>query len=104
MKIAGAEHLVLDLTFPNRARSKEIAQILQKQWRENLGCQVNLLMMDWNVWAQNLNSSSYHGVIESGGGPDYADPNGIFDFFTGRIGRVGMARPGVRLAGGQRQR
>jgi oligopeptide transport system substrate-binding protein len=93
MKIAGAEHLVLDLTFPNRTRSKEIAQILQKQWGANLGCQVNLLMMDWNVWAQNLNSSSYQGVIESGGGPDYADPNGIFDFFTGRIDGSGWRDP-----------
>jgi len=85
MKIAGAEHLVLDLTFPNRTRSKEIAQILQKQWRANVDSQVNLLMMDSNIWVQTAISGSYHGVIESGVGADYADPNSIFDLFTARV-------------------
>ena len=37
MKIAGAGRLVFDLTFPNRPRSKEMAQILQNQWRRQSG-------------------------------------------------------------------
>jgi oligopeptide transport system substrate-binding protein len=96
MKIAGAEHLVLDLTFPNRTRSKEIAQIVQQQWRANLGCQVNLVMMDWNIWAQTLMSMTYHGAIESGGGADYADPNSFFELFTGRVDGSGWSEPEFR--------
>ena len=75
MNIAGAGRLVFDLTFPNRTRSKEMAQILQNQWRVNLGAEVKLVMMDWSVWMQTSLSMTYHGVIESGGGADYADPN-----------------------------
>jgi ABC-type oligopeptide transport system substrate-binding subunit len=43
------------------------------------------MMVERNVWDQTLASVSYRGIIESGSGPDYADPNGIFDDFTGRI-------------------
>jgi len=46
MRRAGADRVVMDLTFPNRTRSKEMAEILQKQWSANLGVQVNLARMD----------------------------------------------------------
>lgn len=82
LSIAGSKHPVVDLTFPDRMRSQEMAQILQRQWRGNLGARVNLLMLETNVWIQNSLSVTYHGIIESGAGLDYADPNSMFDFFT----------------------
>jgi ABC-type oligopeptide transport system substrate-binding subunit len=42
------------------------------------------MMVERNVWDQMAASVSYQGIIESGIGPDYADPNGIFDVFTMR--------------------
>jgi ABC-type oligopeptide transport system substrate-binding subunit len=93
MKIARADRPVFDLTYPNRTRSKEIAQILQRQWRANLGAEVNLVMVDWNVWIQTSLSLNYGGVIESGTGADYADPNTFFEFFTGRSDGSGWSDP-----------
>src|SRR5947199_4132244 len=72
MMLAGTGQLALTLTFPNRTRSKEIAQILQKQWRVNLGAEVNLVTLEWNVWVQTLLCGDYRGVIEAGMGADYA--------------------------------
>ena len=84
MTLAGSGRLVFDLTFPNRTRSKELAQILQEQWGTNLGAEVTLIMQEWTVWIQSLLSVKYRGVIESGTGADYADPNYFFEYFIGR--------------------
>ena len=84
LRLAKAEGLVVDLTFPDRTRSKEIAEILRGQWQANLGVRVNLTMVESNVWVETANSVSYRGIIESGAGAEYADPTGIFDLFTGR--------------------
>jgi oligopeptide transport system substrate-binding protein len=91
MKIAGTEYLVLDLAFPNRTRSKEMAQILQRQWRANLGAEVNLVIQDWSVWAQTVSSVNYQGVIEAGTGANYADPNSFFEYFIGRYDGSGWS-------------
>lgn len=93
MSIAGAGRLVFDLTFPNRTRSKELAQILQKQWRVNLGAEVNLVMMESSVWVQTFQSVNYRGMIEVGMGADYADPNSFFELFMGEIDGSGWSDP-----------
>ena len=97
LRMAKAEGLSVDLTFPNRTRSAEIAQILQAQWRANLGARVNLTMVEQNVWGQMATLVSYRGIIESGLGLDCADPQGIFDVFTGRMDGSGWIDPGLDL-------
>ena len=92
LRMAKAEGLSVDLTFPNRTRSKEIAEILQAQWQANLGVRVNLMMVETTVWGQ-MSPDSYRGIMESGVGADYADPNGIFDQFTGRVDGSGWIDP-----------
>jgi oligopeptide transport system substrate-binding protein len=85
MKIADVGRLVFKLTFPNRTRSKEMAQILQSQWHRNLGVEVKLAMQEWNVWVQTLQALTYGGMTEVGWGADYADPNTFFENVDGRI-------------------
>jgi oligopeptide transport system substrate-binding protein len=94
LRMAKAEALTVDLTFPDRMRSKEIAEILQAQWQANLGVRVNLTMVESNVWLQMAGSVSYRGIIESGAGAEYADPTGIFDLFTSRIDGSGWVDAG----------
>jgi oligopeptide transport system substrate-binding protein len=94
LRMAKAEDIAVDLTFPDRTRSKEIAEILQAQWQANLGVRVNLMMVERNVCDQMAASVSYRGIIESGTGADYADPNGIFDTFTGRMDGSGWVDAG----------
>jgi ABC-type oligopeptide transport system substrate-binding subunit len=84
MRVAGVGPLAFDLTFPNRTRSKELAQILQRQWRANLGVEVNLVMQESTVWGQNFLSLKYRGVMESGMGADYVDPNCFLEMFSVR--------------------
>jgi peptide/nickel transport system substrate-binding protein/oligopeptide transport system substrate-binding protein len=94
LRMAKADGLAVDLTFPDRTRSKEMAEILQAQWQAKLGVQVKLMMVERNVWDQMSASVSYRGIIESGTGADYADPNGIFDLFTGRMDGSGWVDAG----------
>jgi oligopeptide transport system substrate-binding protein len=94
LRMAKAEGLAVDLTFPDRTRSKETAEILQAQWQENLGIRPRLIMVERNVWDQMVNTVSYRGIIESGTGPDYADPNGIFEYFTARTDGSGWVDAG----------
>ena len=84
MRLAGAGRLVFDLTFPNGPRSKEIAQILQKQWRAHLGAEVRLIVHETNVWIQTLQALAYRGIIECNWMPGYVDPNGMLELFDGR--------------------
>jgi len=93
MTIARADRPILDLTFPNRTRSREIAEILQRQWHTNLGAEVHLVMVETNVWVQTLVSLNYRGVIESGDSAGYADPNTFFETFTGRTDGSGWNDP-----------
>jgi ABC-type oligopeptide transport system substrate-binding subunit len=93
LRMAKAESLSVTITFPNRTRSMEIAEILQDQWRTNLGVRVNLMMVETNVWLQ-MSPDSYQGILESGTGADYADPNGIFDQFTGHLDGSGWVNAG----------
>jgi len=94
LRMGKAEGLAVDLTFPDRPRSKEMAEILQAQWQANLGVRVHLMMVERNVWDQMATLLSYRGIIESGTGPDYADPNGIFDLFTSRLDGSGWVDAG----------
>jgi ABC-type oligopeptide transport system substrate-binding subunit len=84
LRMANAEGLAVDLTFPDRTRSKEIAEILQAQWRANLGAQIKLRLVERNVWEQMFMPPSYRGIIESGWAAGDPDPTFIFDLFTSR--------------------
>jgi oligopeptide transport system substrate-binding protein len=96
LRRSAAAPVATDLTFPNRTRSREMAQILQKQWRESLGVDVNLVTVDWNVWVQTLLDGAYRGLTESGFGADYPDPASFFDNFNGRDDGSGWTDPEFR--------
>ena len=98
LRIAGAGKLVLKLTLPIRPRSRELAQILQKQWKTNLGVEVEFVPMEWNVWVQTIIGVRYTGIIESGIGSDYADPNYFFEFFSGGGNGSGWSDPQLNSA------
>jgi oligopeptide transport system substrate-binding protein len=75
--------LSLDLLYPGRPRTEKIAQILQRQWRANLGITVNLAIQEEQVWNRALVTMDYKAVAE-GGWSWYADPNPFLDsFLTG---------------------
>ena len=93
LKVAAPGKLVVNLTVPTRPRSRELAQILQKQWSTQLGAQIKIVTTEWNVWVRMILGVSYTGMIESGIGSDYGDPNVFFEFFSGRGDGSGWKDP-----------
>jgi oligopeptide transport system substrate-binding protein len=93
LKVARTGRLVFNLTVPARPRSSELAQILQKQWSAHLDAQISVITMEWNVWVRTILGLSYTGIIESGTGSDYGDPNYFFEFFSGRNDGSGWNNP-----------
>ena len=69
--IAGLE---LSLSIPTRPKSKEIAAIVQQQWREHAGIRLHVSEIEETVWEQNLETRSYSQVTEDSWTAIYDDP------------------------------
>src|SRR6185436_14694622 len=50
-------------------------------------------MVEESVWNQMVLSLNYRGIIESGWGADYQDPNSLFDCFSRRTDGSGWSDP-----------
>ena len=60
----GIADLELSLVIPTRPRSKDIAAIVQWQWRENLGVRLKMTDQEETVWEQTIIRKQYRQVIE----------------------------------------
>lgn len=76
--IAGFE---LSVTIPARPRSRDIAPIVQRQWREHLGVRLNLIEVEETAWEQDLSLKRYRHVIEESWSAFCDDPNDFLTFF-----------------------
>jgi oligopeptide transport system substrate-binding protein len=73
----------LELLYPGRPRTEKIAQILQQQWRANLGITVELAIQEEQVWNRSVVAVDYKAVAE-GGWSLYVDPSPFLEtFLTG---------------------
>ena len=73
--------LVLSLKVPSRAKSRDIAPILQRQWRENIGVQLSLLGVEQTAWEDDLTFKRHRHVIEESWSAYCDDPNDFLVFF-----------------------
>ena len=86
--------LVLEYLFPQLPHSQAIAEILQQQWRRNLGIAVKLVRQDFKTWNDKVITRDFD-LTESGGGGDYLDPNFFLELFqTGAIASGSWSDPG----------
>ena len=76
----GIAEFELSLTIPTRPRSKEIAAIVQQQWREHVGIRLHVSHLEETVWEQSLESRQYPQVIEDSWTAIYDDPT---DYLVG---------------------
>src|SRR5262249_23350483 len=58
--------LSIEYLFPTLPHSRPIAEILQNQWRRNLGVNVKLVLQEFRIWAQNIMDVNYTGIAEDG--------------------------------------
>jgi len=77
------QRLQLKLTFPSeRFRTREVAEILQQQWRRNLNIEMSLTSQESRVLIQALNDKSYDGIVDDVWSAYYADPNDFLSVFV----------------------
>jgi len=75
--------LTIDYLFTELPSSQAIAEILQQQWRKNLGIELKLVRKEFRIWAQAMTTGDFS-VGEGGGGGDYLDPNWFLELFLTR--------------------
>ena len=73
--------LELSVKIPARARSRDIAPIIQRQWLQHLGIQVSLSEVEQTVWEQDLTFKRYGHVIEESWSAFCEDPSDFLHFF-----------------------
>jgi ABC-type oligopeptide transport system substrate-binding subunit len=80
------QRLKVEILFNTLEAHKQIAEIVQQQWRANLGLDVTLVNQEWKVYLETLDNLHYGGVARRGWIGDYVDPNTFLDLFvTGSV-------------------
>ncbi|WP_108670253.1 peptide ABC transporter substrate-binding protein [Peribacillus acanthi] len=82
------------LTYSTSDTHKKIAEALQQMFKENLGVEVKLANMEWNVFAEEQTALKFQ-LSRSSFLADYADPiNFLENFQTGlSMNRTGWSNP-----------
>lgn len=60
--------------------SKKSAEWLLQQWKEKLGVEIKIDMIEWNVMWDRVDAGDYD-ICTAGWGPYYNDPNGLLELY-----------------------
>jgi len=71
----------LDYVIPAADRHKRLAEYLQGVWKKELGIEVRLWPMEWQVYLDARRSGDFD-LAEMGWGADYLDPSNFLEIFT----------------------
>jgi oligopeptide transport system substrate-binding protein len=84
----------VEVLFNTSEAHKQIAEVLQSQWKEALGVKVELVNQEWKVYLNSVQTLDYW-VARGGWIGDYLDPNTFLDMWTTNNGnnRTGFADP-----------
>ncbi len=78
--------LNVEILFNTLEAHKQIAEIVQQQWRKNLNIDVTLVNQEWKVYLETLDNLHYAGAARRAWNGDYVDPNTFLDMFvTGSV-------------------
>ncbi|MFM9066094.1 MAG: peptide ABC transporter substrate-binding protein [Planctomycetota bacterium] len=92
--VAEAQRLLAEAGFPNgqgfprlhilfntHDAHRDIAEVIQQQWKTNLGIDIELRNLEWGVYLTNMNKIDFD-ICRAGWIPDYPDPNTFLDMFV----------------------
>ncbi|HET9232620.1 MAG TPA: peptide ABC transporter substrate-binding protein [Candidatus Eisenbacteria bacterium] len=84
-----------EVLFNTSEAHKQIAEVLQSQWKEALGVRVELVNQEWKVYLNSVQTLDYW-MARGGWIGDYLDPNTFLEMWTSGNGnnRTGFADPG----------
>ena len=83
-----------EILFNTSEAHKQIAEVLQSQWKEALGAKVDLVNQEWKVYLNSVQTLDYW-MARGGWIGDYLDPNTFLEMWTSQNGnnRTGFADP-----------
>jgi oligopeptide transport system substrate-binding protein len=77
----GAGFPKLQILYNTADIHKAVAEVIQRQWRANLGISMELKNLEWKVFLDALHKMEFD-VARSGWTGDYPDPNTFVDMFV----------------------
>ncbi len=77
----GRNFPAIRILFNTSDMHKDIAQVIQQDWKEHLGVNVQLENYEWRTFLATLSQKDYE-VARSGWIGDYPDPNTFLDMFV----------------------
>ncbi|NCC63349.1 MAG: peptide ABC transporter substrate-binding protein, partial [Spirochaetia bacterium] len=84
----GAGFPTIPILYNTNEGNRQIAQLIQRQWRNNLGINVVLDNQEWQTYLSNRNRGNFH-IARAGWVGDYQDPNTFLDMFITGSGMNG---------------
>ncbi len=70
----------LQLLFNTSDAHRDIAEVIQQQWKTNLGIDIELRNLEWGVYLDSVSKIDFD-IARAGWVPDYSDPNTFLDMF-----------------------
>ena len=71
----------IEILYNTQDSHRDIAEVIQQDWKKNLGVDVSLRNLEWGTYLDTLRVGDYM-VSRSGWIGDYADPNTFLDMFV----------------------
>jgi len=70
----------LQILFNTHEAHRDIAEVIQQQWKQNLGIDIELRNLEWGVYLDSVTKVDFD-IARAGWVPDYSDPNTFLDMF-----------------------
>jgi oligopeptide transport system substrate-binding protein len=77
-----ARGLSIEYLFPAMPEFRHVAEILQHQWRKNLGIEVRLVCQEVQTWIQTVYGVAFNGIAAWAEVYALEDPTSFLDMFT----------------------
>lgn len=71
----------LQVLFNTHDAHRDIAEVIQQQWKTNLGIDIELRNLEWGVYLDSVTKTDFD-IARAGWVPDYSDPNTFLDMFV----------------------
>jgi len=85
----------LQILYNTAETHRDIAQVVQQMWKENLGLNAELVNYEWKVYLDNTKNLNYRSVARASWIGDFADPISFLELYTSDNGnnRTGYKSP-----------
>lgn len=85
----------LQILYNTAEAHRDIAQVISRMWKENLGLDAELVNYEWKVYLENTKNLDYRSTARASWIGDFADPISFLELYTTSDGnnRAGFSDP-----------